>query len=49
MTEIYSKHNKRKSAVAETFIKTLKNKIDKHMTSVSKTVYIDKLDDLLNK
>ena len=43
--DIYSTHNKRKSVVAERFIKNLKNKIYKYMTSVSKNVYIDKLDD----
>ena len=31
------------------FIRTLKNKIYKYMTSVSKNVYIDKLDDIVNK
>ena len=44
-----SVHNERKSVVAERFIRTLKNKIYKHMTSVSKNVYIDKLDDLVNE
>ena len=44
-----SVHNERKSVVAERFIRTLKNKIYKHMTSVSKNVYIDKLDDIINK
>ena len=39
---MYSTHNEGKSVVAERFIKTLKNKIDKHMTAVSKNVYIDK-------
>ena len=34
--EMYSTHNEGKSVVAERFIKTLKNKIDKHMTAVSK-------------
>ena len=41
--EIYSTQNEGKSAVAERFIRTLKNKIYKHMTAVSKNVYIDKL------
>ena len=44
-----SVHNEGKSVVAERFIRTLKNKIYKHMTSVSKNVYIDKLDDLVNE
>ena len=42
--DMYSTHNERKSAVAERFIRTLKNKIYKHMTLVSKNEYIDKLD-----
>ena len=42
-------HNKEKSVVAERFIRTLKNKIYKYMTSVSKNVYIGKLDDKVNK
>ena len=46
---MYSIHNERKSVVAERFIKTLKNKIYKCMTSVSKKVYIDKLDDIVNE
>ena len=41
--EMYSTHNEGKSVVAERFIKTLKNKIYKYMTSVSKNVYIDKI------
>ena len=45
--EIYSIHNEGKSVVAERFIKTLKNKIYKYMTSISKNVYIDKLISLL--
>ena len=47
--ELYSTHNEGKSAVAERFIRTLKNKIYKYMTSISKYVYIDKLDDIVNK
>ena len=35
-TEMYSIHNEGKSVVAERFIRTLKNKIYKYMTSVSK-------------
>ena len=46
---MYSTHNEGKSVVAEKFIRTLKNKIYKHMTSVSKNVYIDKLDDIVNE
>ena len=44
--EMYSIHNEGKSVVAERFIRTLKNKIYKYMTSISKNVYIDKLDDI---
>ena len=46
---MYSTYNEGKSVVAERFIRTLKNKIYKHMTAVSKNVYIDKLDDIVNK
>ena len=38
-----------KSAVAERFIKTLKNKINKNMTAVSKNVYFDVLNDIVDK
>ena len=47
--EMYSIHNEGKLAVAERFIRILKNKIYKYMTSVSKNVYIDKLDETLNE
>ena len=43
---MYSTYNKRKSVVAERFIRTLKNKIFKHMTAISKNVYFDVLDDI---
>ena len=46
---MYSTHNERKSVVAERFIRTLKSKIYKYMTSISKNVYINKLDDIVNK
>ena len=46
---MYSTHNEGKSVVAERFIRTLKSKIYKYMTSVSKKLYIDKLDDIVNK
>ena len=39
---MYSTHNKEKSVVAERFIRTLKAKIYKYTTSISKNVYIDK-------
>ena len=47
--ETYSAHNEWKSVVTERFIKTLKNEIYKFTTSISKNVYIDKLDDKINK
>ena len=46
---MYSTHNEGKSVVAERFIRTLKNKIDKYMISVSQNVYIHKSDDIVNK
>ena len=46
---MYSTHNEGKSVVAERFIRTLKNKIYKHITSISKKVYIDKSDDIVNE
>ena len=47
--EMYSIYNEGKSVVAERFIRTLKNKIYKYMTSISKNVYIDKLDDIVRE
>ena len=46
---MYPTHNERKSITAERFIRTLKNKIYKHMTAVSEIVYIDKLDDIVHE
>ena len=46
---MYSTHNEGKSVVAERFIRRLKSKIYKHMTSISKNVYIDKLDDIADE
>ena len=46
---MYSTNNEGKSVIAERFIRTLKNEIYKYMTSISKNVYIDKLDDVVNK
>ena len=46
--EVYSTHNEGKSVVAERFIRALKNKIHTYMTSISKNMYIDKLDDIVN-
>ena len=42
--EMYSTHNEGKSVAVERFIRTLKNKVYKYLTSVSKNVCIDKLD-----
>ena len=47
--EMYSTLNERKSVIAERFFKTVKNKIYKYMISISKNVYIDKLDNVFNK
>ena len=46
---MYSTFNEGKSVVAQRFIRTIKNKIYKHMTSISKNMYIDKLDDVVNE
>ena len=46
---MYSTYNEVKPVVAERFIKTLKNKIFKQMTAVSKNVSLDVLDDIVNK
>ena len=46
---MYSTNNEGKSVVAERFIRTLKRKIYKYMTSISKNVYIDKLNDIVDK
>ena len=47
--EMYSTYNEGKSVVAERFIRTLKNKVFKHMTAISKNLYFDVLDDIVNK
>ena len=46
---MYSRNKEGKSVTAERFIRTLKTKIYKYMTSTSKNVYIDKLDDIVKK
>ena len=46
---MYSTHNEGKSVVVERFIRTLKSKIYKLMTQISKNVYIDKLDDIADE
>ena len=47
--KIYLTFNEGKFVVVERFIRTLKNKIYKHMTAVSKNVYFDVLDDIVDK
>ena len=47
--EMYSTYNGEKSVVAERFIRTLKNKIFKHMTVTSKNIYFDVLDVIVDK
>ena len=47
--EMFSTHNEDKSVAAEIFIRTLKNKTYKYMTSISKNAFIDKLDDIVNE
>ena len=46
---MYATHNEGKSVVVERFIKTWKNKIYNCMTSISKNVYIDTLDEIANE
>ena len=46
---MYSTYNEGKSVVAEKFIRTWKNKIFKHMKAISKNVYFDVLDNIVNK
>ena len=46
---MYSTHNEGKSGAAERFIRTLKNKIFKHMTTISNNVHFDVLDDIVDK
>ena len=46
---MHSIHNEEKSVVAERFIRILKNNIYKYITALSKNVYINKLDDIVNE
>ena len=46
---MYSIHNEGRSIIAEGFVRTLKNKIFKHMTAISKNVCFEVLDDIVNK
>ena len=47
--EMYLTYNEGKSVVAERFIRTLKNKTLKHRSTISKNVYVDVLNDIVNK
>ena len=46
---MHSTYNEGKSVVAERFIRTLKNKLYKHMTAIGKNVYYDVLDDVVSE
>ena len=46
---MYSTYNEGKSVAAERFIRTLKNKLYKHMMATGKNVYYDVLDDIVNE
>ena len=46
---MYLIHSEEKSVVAERLIRTLKTKICKYITSISKNVYIDKLNDIVKE
>ena len=46
---MYSTHTEGKSVVAERFIRTLKNKIYKHMTAISKNVYFEVLNEIVDE
>ena len=47
--EMYSTYNEEKSVGAERSIRTLKNKMYKHLTAISKNVYFDALDDIVDE
>ena len=49
VVETYSMNNEGKPAVAERFIRTLKDKIYEYMTLISRNVYVDKLDEIVNQ
>ena len=46
---MHSVYNEEKPIIAERLIRTLKNNIYKYMTSISKNVYIDELDNIVKK
>ena len=47
--EMYLTYNEGKSVAAERFVRTLKNKIFKHMTAINQNIYFDVLDDIVDK
>ena len=47
--KMYSTHNEGKSVIAKRLIRSLKDEIDKYIISMSKNIYIDQLDDIVNK
>ena len=46
---MYSTYYEGKSVFADRFIRTLKNKIFKHITAISKNIYFDALDDIVHR
>ena len=48
-TDMCSTYNEEKSVVPERFIRALKNKIFKHISAISKNIYFDALDNIVNK
>ena len=46
---MYSTHNEEKPVVAERFMRTLKDKFYKYMTAISKNVYFNVLNDIVDK
>ena len=46
---MYSTYNEGKSVAAERFIRTLKNKIFKHMTAIQQNIYFDVLSDIVDQ
>ena len=47
--EMYSTYNEGKSVVTERFIRTLKDKIFEDMTAISKNIYVDALDNIVDE
>ena len=46
--EMYLTHNEGKPVIVERFIRTFKNNVSKYLASISKNVFIDKLEDIIN-